>query len=86
MAARDTRKRDLTAKQLSMKTGFSDRTIRRFKAESRESFESRAEERRLNAYTLRIIEKKSWKEVAELMDTTIYSVQALVKRYKQNHI
>lgn len=83
MGAIDARKRELTAKKLAIKTGCSERTIRRFKAESRDSFEKRAKERRQLAYKLRVIDKKEWKEIATVMHTSVYSVQALVKREKE---
>lgn len=83
MGARVAKKRDLTAKQVAFKTGFSERTIRRFKAESRESFEGRAKERRELAYNLRVEQKKDWEQIALIMQTTVYSVQGLVKRQKE---
>lgn len=83
MGAIDAKKREVTAKKLAIKAGCSERTIRRFKAESRDAFEKRAKERRELAYNFRVVEDKGWEEIATLMNTTVYSVQGLVKRERQ---
>lgn len=83
MGAIDAKKREVTAKKLAIKAGCSERTIRRFKAESRDSFENRAKKRRELAYNLRVVENKGWEEIATTMNSTVYSVQGLVKREKQ---
>lgn len=77
-------KRNKTAKEIASKMDLSERTIRRYMAEDRTEFEKRAKERRCLAYTLRVLENKTWEEVANTMGTSIDSIKGLVKRYRSD--
>jgi len=76
------KKRLKTAKELGKEMNLSERTVRRYLGETRVNFESRAKERREQAYQLRIVEDKSWEEVGKIMGVSPDSVKGLVKRYR----
>lgn len=76
------KKRLKTAKELGKEMNLSERTVRRYLGETRVNFESRAKERREQAYQLRIIEDKSWEEAGKIMGVSPDSVKGLVKRYR----
>lgn len=72
----------LTQKQLAEKFNISVTTVIKYTAIERESYEAKAKERRLKAYTMRS-NGFSLKEIAEELDCSYNAAAALVKRYKQ---
>lgn len=76
------RRRTKTAAQLGEGFGVSARTVRRYIAEERDTYESRAAERRATAGRLRG-EGSSWEEIAAAVGGSVWSARALVRRHQQ---
>lgn len=75
-------KRTITAKELALLTGKSERTIRNHVAQNRKCYEAEAKERRLRAYTMRS-SGFSINDIANTLGCSYNAAAALIKRYKQ---
>lgn len=71
-------RRNVTAKETAERLGVSVRTVRRLIAEPREDFLSRAQQRRIQAGTLRV-QGMQYKEIADEMGISIGAVGRLVR-------
>lgn len=76
------RRRTKTAAQLGEGFGVSARTVRRYIAEERDTYESRAAERRATAGRMRS-EGAEWEEIAAAVGGSVWSARALVRRHQQ---
>ena len=76
------KRRPVTAKVAAARLGLSVRTVQRYVAEERETYESRAAERRATAGRM-AGEGASWAEIAEAVGGSEWSARALVRRYRQ---
>lgn len=75
------RKRKKTAKEIAEKLGVTERTVRSYIAEDRDSYESNAAKRRLVAGTMHA-QGASWSEIAKAVGGSENAARALVRRYK----
>lgn len=80
MAAHIQKKRTLKAREVALLEGISERTVKRYIAQSREDYEQEAQEKRSLAFHLRSSGLK-WREVAEKMNTTENAAIAYYRRY-----
>lgn len=76
------KRRPVTAKVAAERLGVSVRTIYRYVAEDRDTYESRAAERRKVAGTM-ADNGASWADIAEAVGGSEWSARALVRRYRQ---
>ncbi len=76
------KRRPVTAKVAAARLGISERTVQRYVAEERETYESRAAARRATAGRLRG-EGSSWEEIAAAVGGSVWSARALVRRHQQ---
>ena len=76
-------RKGLTQKEMAVKFNLSLSTVKKYTSQSRDYYESKAEDRRKKAYDLHFNEGLKWKEVAKKMKATEHAVKALAKRYKQ---
>lgn len=81
MTVKVRRRRNKTAKEVAEKFNMSERTVRRYIAETREDYENRASERRLLAHSLKN-KDKTWHEVGEIMGISEKAAKALGHRYR----
>jgi len=70
----------IKAKELAEMAGVSRRTVVKYYAMPRDTYEEEAAERRRKAYELRSKGLK-WKEVGERLGTSLHGAVALYKRY-----
>jgi len=70
----------IKAKELAEMAGVSRRTVVKYYAMSRDTYEEEAAERRKKAYELREKGLK-WKDVGKELDTSLHGAVALYKRY-----
>lgn len=71
-------RRKMTAKETAERLGVSVRTVQRLIAEPREDFLNRAQQRRIQAGTLRA-QGLSYKAIAEEMEMSVGAVSRLVR-------
>jgi predicted DNA-binding transcriptional regulator YafY len=76
------KRRPVTAKVAAARLGISERTVQRYVAEERETYESRAAARRAIAGRMRS-EGATWEEIAAAVDGSVWSARALVRRHQQ---
>lgn len=74
--------RKKTAREIAARFGVSERTVRAHVAEDRDTYESRAAERRKVAGTM-ADNGASWADIAEAVGGSEWSARALVRRYRQ---
>lgn len=70
----------IKAKEIMKMTGRSERTVRKYFSQPRETYEDEAASRRKKAYELRQ-EGLKWKDVGKALDTSLHGAVALYKRY-----
>jgi predicted DNA-binding transcriptional regulator YafY len=76
------KRRPTTAKVAAERLGLSVRTIQRYVAEERSTYEERAAYRRSLAHKMKK-EGASWEEIAKAVEGTVWSARALVRRHEQ---
>lgn len=74
--------RKKTAREIAARFGVSERTVRAHVAEDRDTYESRAAERRQVAGAM-AAQGAPWAAIAEAVGGSEWSARALVRRYRQ---
>lgn len=73
--------RKKTAREIAARFGVSERTVRAHVAEDRDTYESRAAERRRVAGTM-AAQGASWAAIAEAVGGSEWAARGLVRRYR----